>query len=52
MVGVNSHMFFTEYEINTDSSLLPDPITDIVSEKGLTLIERPMISNSETINSD
>jgi hypothetical protein len=37
LVGVTSHIFFSEYEVNTDRSVYPEPFNDVVTERGLTL---------------
>ena len=37
MIGVSSHIFFSEYEVNTDNSIYPEPHSDLTTEKGLTL---------------
>jgi hypothetical protein len=52
MVGVSSQIFLTEYEVNTDNSIYPEPFKDVTTEKGLTLSERPVVSNFEIINTD
>ena len=38
--------------MNTDQSVYPEPFSDVIIEKGLTLNERPVVSNFEVINTD
>jgi hypothetical protein len=52
ILGVSAHIFFSEYEVNTDNSVYPEPYSDMVTERGLTLNERPVVSNFGIINTD
>jgi hypothetical protein len=38
--------------VNTDRSVWPEPFSDVTTERGLTLNERPVVSNFEILNTD